>query len=764
MPGLGQEEGMQKLDEYLHSMGFWRKQIAGDGSCLFRVVSEHVYSTQSRHEDVRKACVQHIRENKAVYAQYIEGDFQQYTSNMENIKVWGGHLEMHAMADLYKKDFLIFEAPGRSPYYATQYHFKDMVMLCYIRSNHYDAIYPRQRLSAAAMCQSIVYETLYKTVFEFGDDVDLAVRKMLYDKTYFKHKKNMTFEQWKESVKFGTETNALSEEEQATASDVVTALANRIPPFPFKVAKALDPTIYRNVEYDIWNEAEKERIRNEQLVVPDLEPGVKCLVRLTRDLEGYSASFQAHIQKMEPDEGPITVFIEKLGEMCTVPYSSVQALPLPAHKVLTWRQGLQYKLQSSFYQSALLSSLPDIQKSHRRLARKGKGKDLSLWLPTLVTGARMPMDFSLPRPSDVTCTSPHALRGNDLLAVDKLRFPLSPSLPVDNSQAIWSPPAPLLPPGSPSQFPQPIMYQEKQRFESHTVFDFKPQIGMPFSYSQPQVTQDMPPKNDDTSVASPGIQMQLPAAQHVEAPYYGNFTTTVFDSSILSQPAQTEQGLLSTPPPSSYDYVSAPSYTYGAPSPDLVCSTPHNGILSPGVTPNICASDATLAYGQEVVAVQQPQQQPQQLVTSYSPVPFTGMVFSCEHPAPTVNLAAQRSNDPEGRDLPADIPTLRFFYNIGYDYFRTYGTALQPCVFPSVQGYNGNFSLTILPYVTDTSIVMPDVRCSVSETAATTNNFSEDDNSPSASSPGFGTVGTVENSPPSHNYEMASPVVMQPQN
>ncbi|KAH7969050.1 hypothetical protein HPB52_014073 [Rhipicephalus sanguineus] len=172
MPGLGQEEGTQKMDEYLNSLGFWRKQIAGDGSCLFRVVSEHV-------------------------------------------------------------------------------------MLCYMHGNHYDVIYSRQRLSAAAMCQSIVYETLYKTVFEFGDDVDLAVKKMLYDKTYFKHKKNMTFEQWKESVKFGTETNVLSEEEQATASDVVTALANRIPPFPFKVAKALDPTIYRNVEYDIWNEAEK---------------------------------------------------------------------------------------------------------------------------------------------------------------------------------------------------------------------------------------------------------------------------------------------------------------------------------------------------------------------------------------------------------------------------------------------------------------------------------------------------------------------------
>lgn len=28
-------------------------------------------------------------------------------------------------------------------------------------------------------------------------------------------------------------------------------------PFPFKVAKALDPTIYRNIEYDTWTEMRK---------------------------------------------------------------------------------------------------------------------------------------------------------------------------------------------------------------------------------------------------------------------------------------------------------------------------------------------------------------------------------------------------------------------------------------------------------------------------------------------------------------------------
>ncbi|KAH6936479.1 hypothetical protein HPB50_018000 [Hyalomma asiaticum] len=289
---------------------------------------------------------------------------------------------------MQRKDFLIFDTPGRSPYYATENHFKDVVMLCYIHSNHYDVIYPRQRLSAAAMCQSIVYETLYKTVFEFGDDVDLAVKKMLYDKSYFKHKKNMTFEQWKESVKFGTETNVLSDEEQ---------------------------------------------------------------VRLTRDLEGHSASFQAHIQKMEPNEGPITVFIEKLGKI----FSKVAA----------------------------------------QACTKRKSK------------------------------------------------------------------------------------------------------GMPSSYSQ-SGAQDVALKND------------------------------------------------------------------GAPSPDVVCSPPQNGILSHVVTPSGCASDTTPPYGQEIAPVQQPQQQPQHLVASYSPMPFTNMLFSCEPPAPTVNLAAQRSNDPEGSDLPSGKCDFFFFLHL----------------------------------------------------------------------------------------------------
>lgn len=36
-------------------------------------------------------------------------------------------------------------------------------------------------------------------------------------------------------------------------------LAERITPFPYKVAKALDPSIYRNTEFELWSENRKEQ-------------------------------------------------------------------------------------------------------------------------------------------------------------------------------------------------------------------------------------------------------------------------------------------------------------------------------------------------------------------------------------------------------------------------------------------------------------------------------------------------------------------------
>ena len=39
--------------------------------------------------------------------------------------------------------------------------------------------------------------------------------------------------------------------------NVKDLLSVGVTPFPYKVAKSLDPDIYRNVEYDVWNDCKR---------------------------------------------------------------------------------------------------------------------------------------------------------------------------------------------------------------------------------------------------------------------------------------------------------------------------------------------------------------------------------------------------------------------------------------------------------------------------------------------------------------------------
>ena len=52
------------MDCYLRSQGLYRKKVAKDGSCLFRAVAEQVLHSQSRHIDVRMACVDYLRKHR----------------------------------------------------------------------------------------------------------------------------------------------------------------------------------------------------------------------------------------------------------------------------------------------------------------------------------------------------------------------------------------------------------------------------------------------------------------------------------------------------------------------------------------------------------------------------------------------------------------------------------------------------------------------------------------------------------------------------
>nr|XP_030127715.1 OTU domain-containing protein 4 isoform X2 [Taeniopygia guttata] len=165
-PGSGRDApGDTSMDRYLRSQGLYRKKVAKDGSCLFRAVAEQVLHSQSRHIDVRMACVDYLRKNRDKFEAFIEGPFEDYLKSLENPQEWVGQVEISALSLMYKKDFIIYQEPNASPSRVTENGFSDKVLLCFSNGNHYDIVYPVEYAEKAALCQSLLYELLYEKVF-----------------------------------------------------------------------------------------------------------------------------------------------------------------------------------------------------------------------------------------------------------------------------------------------------------------------------------------------------------------------------------------------------------------------------------------------------------------------------------------------------------------------------------------------------------------------------------------------------------------------
>lgn len=116
----------------------------------------------------------------------------------------------------------------------------------------------------------------------------------------------------------GSQEGAKGSQEKAkgsqTGSQETSPLLESLesPPFSYKVAKSLDPALYRNVAYDVWAEAvDVEQAKD--VNIPHLGPGVKC--RATFSVDGVVKSFICHVQDVDDDQQAVTAFVETMGQL-----------------------------------------------------------------------------------------------------------------------------------------------------------------------------------------------------------------------------------------------------------------------------------------------------------------------------------------------------------------------------------------------------------------------------------------------------------------
>ncbi|CAH0720263.1 unnamed protein product, partial [Brenthis ino] len=379
-------------DRWLDEMGYFRKHTARDSSCLFRAVSENIYNTQRYFHKVRLDCVHFMASQRHLFEGSLNCPFDNYLKEMSNPSEYGGLIEISAMSHLYRRDFVIFEA-NKGPQTKICNGYGVTIYLFYSPdTKHFDVVYTKEFIDASSFCQSLVYEILYDGVYHLKD-LPYAVDKMLHDKVptnhieYFMSENVERRKKQKEKSKIFIETpndedkdknnNALAMKCKHHIADADRGsllkeslsifvfnrsliqlenvcmnclnvnsakdlLENGITPFPYKVAKALDPDIYRNIEFDVWSELKRElRYGARYCDGTTLQVGVKCLCKLDPD---QTVAYHCHIQEMRTD-GPCLVFIEELGEKHYVNYDQLE--PLPIEQVKPWAPPYRYTRANS---------------------------------------------------------------------------------------------------------------------------------------------------------------------------------------------------------------------------------------------------------------------------------------------------------------------------------------------------------------------------------------------------------------------------------
>ncbi|XP_034378500.1 OTU domain-containing protein 4 isoform X2 [Arvicanthis niloticus] len=309
--GVGAPEDATPMDAYLRKLGLYRKLVAKDGSCLFRAVAEQVLHSQSRHVEVRMACIHYLRENREKFEAFIEGSFEEYLKRLENPQEWVGQVEISALSLMYRKDFVIYQEPNVSPSHVTENNFPEKVLLCFSNGNHYDIVYPITYKDSSAMCQSLLYELLYEKVFK----TDVSKIMMGLEASEVADGSNSEIsdsedDSCKSKSTVATDVNGFKPSDSENPKNNGNSADL---PLSRKVLKSLSPAVYRNVEYEIWLKSKQAQQKRDYSIAAGLqyEVGDKCHARL--DHNGKLSNADVH--GVHSENGP--VLSEDLGKKHT---------------------------------------------------------------------------------------------------------------------------------------------------------------------------------------------------------------------------------------------------------------------------------------------------------------------------------------------------------------------------------------------------------------------------------------------------------------
>uniref|UniRef100_A0A8C2BRP6 ALG13 UDP-N-acetylglucosaminyltransferase subunit n=1 Tax=Cyprinus carpio TaxID=7962 RepID=A0A8C2BRP6_CYPCA len=353
------------MDEYLASIGLYRKMMARDASCLFRAVSEQVQFKEKYRLP---------QNNIKLFIFFCTSELYLYIQFYLKCGILGPC--SHVSGLWRRRCFVIYRYPGKPPTEIAEEDNLPKILLCCSNNGHYDIVYPKNYPVDAAICQALLYELLYTRVLGVEEEELQVVMEGFKgggrryrnsqsmcseDAGYDTPEDHPQREEWELSGHSCLEdkTKPGAEDQKATEGSGRLSL-------PYKVLKALEPELYRNVEFDVWQDGRKELQKTDYMVFAGRQYflGDKCQVRLDPKGKYYNA----FIQEVGTQTTAVTVFIEELGEKHLVPLTNLKPVnPVPAWNITPSRKG------NSYNQEQYPGELDPELRGRRRYFKKPRG-------------------------------------------------------------------------------------------------------------------------------------------------------------------------------------------------------------------------------------------------------------------------------------------------------------------------------------------------------------------------------------------------------
>jgi hypothetical protein len=132
---------------HLGRQGLCVRDVASDGSCMFRAVSDQLYGDEDHHMEIRRRCVKYMVDHRDDFAPFVDDSkcFEEYTADMAREGIWGGNLELQALSMVLGANLRIWQIEGAN-YDIRNHHALDApcLHLSYHLREHYASVRPKE--------------------------------------------------------------------------------------------------------------------------------------------------------------------------------------------------------------------------------------------------------------------------------------------------------------------------------------------------------------------------------------------------------------------------------------------------------------------------------------------------------------------------------------------------------------------------------------------------------------------------------------------